>query len=314
MRGRWMVAWTVVALGCASGGLPAEAVEHNAAGAEHLAAGRLDAAEARFRLSLEYHERFSEPRANLGLVALERGDLPAAEEHLRAAVRLNGDFAQAWGNLGVVLERRGRDDGARAAYARALEVDPGLVGPRRNLAFLLARSERWGEARAQLLRLVELSPGDAGAAGLLAYCELRLGRPRAALARAERVLADAPDASTAAVVRGLLRARSGDLEGAVEDLTRASRDPVVGRSARTRLAAVLLVHGRVRQARAQVAELLEEAEDDPAVRLVAASTALETGDHAAARDHARAALRASPDLAHARAVLDAACRQVACGD
>jgi len=150
----------LLTVACGGGGLPAEAVQHNADGADLLAAGQLDDAEASFHLALEYHPRFSEPRANLGLVALERGDLERAERHLRAAVTLNDEFAEAWGNLGVVLERQGRRALALEAYRRALSIHPGLVSARRNLAFLLARLERHGEARAQLVRLKQLTPED----------------------------------------------------------------------------------------------------------------------------------------------------------
>ncbi len=71
--------------GCGGGVLSPEAVEHNGRGAELLAAGELDGAEARFHLAVEYHPRFPEPRANLGVVALERGSLARAERHLRTS-------------------------------------------------------------------------------------------------------------------------------------------------------------------------------------------------------------------------------------
>ncbi|MFW6050854.1 MAG: tetratricopeptide repeat protein [Myxococcota bacterium] len=256
--------------GCAGATpLPPEAVEHNAAGAEALAGGRLDDAEARFRLALEYHPQFTEPRANLGLVALERGDLPAAESHLRGAIELNGDFAEAWANLGVVLERRGRDDGAREAYERALSIQPGLVPARRNLARLLVRTGRLGAARAHLMRLVQIEPSDLAARALLAHVELRLGRPAAAQVRAAAVLDEEPGHPVALLVRGVARAHRGDLDGAVRDLQRLSDDPVVGRHARLRLAAVHALRGERDRARTLLAPLVAETPDDPAVQLVA---------------------------------------------
>jgi Flp pilus assembly protein TadD len=253
---------------CGGAGLPPEAIEHNTAGAELLAGGELDAAEARFHLALEYHPRFSEPRANLGVVALERGQLDRAEEHLRGALELEPDFAEAWGDLGVVLERKGRTAEARAAYERGLSVNPGLVGPRRNLAFLHAREGRFGEARAQLLRLAQVDPTDAEAGGLLAYCELRLDRPTAAAERAAAVLAEAPDAPMALAVRGVVRAHARDLDGAAADLRGAGEDPVVGRHARVRLAAVLLLRGECPEARRLVETLLDDDPTDAAARLV----------------------------------------------
>lgn len=267
---RLLLALVAVSLGgcAATTPLPREAVALNTRGAEALAAGHLDDAEARFRLALEYSPRFSEPRANLGLVAMERGDLKGAEADLRGAIDLNEDFAEAWGDLGVVLERQGRPGDARAAYERALSIQPGLVDPRRNLSRLLIRRGDLASARAQLMRLVQIVGDDPDAQALLAYVELRSDRPRAALRRLAPVLQAHPDHPVALMVRGAARARLGDLCGAVADLTAASSDPAVGRQARVRLAAVELLRGDRLAARKVLGPLLAETPRDPAAQLV----------------------------------------------
>jgi Flp pilus assembly protein TadD len=249
---------------CGGASLPAEAVTHNGEGVALLAEGRLDDAEARFRLALEYAARFSEPHANLGVVALERGDLREAERCFRTAIEIRPDFAQAWANLGLVLDRRGELDDARDAYEEALSIDPGLLPPRWNLALLLARRGDYARARAQAMRLVQITD-DPEAIGLLAYAELRLGRPDAAAARAEEVLARTPDEAMARAVRGVARAMRGDLDGAVEDLVAASAHPVVGWHAKARLAAVYLLRGERDEAEALLAELHAHDPHDPAV-------------------------------------------------
>lgn len=299
--------FAAVTCGCASGGMPPVALAHNTTGAEHLAAGRLDEAEARFRLALEYNGRFADAHANLGLVALERGHLAQAERHLRDAIRINEDFAQAWGNLGVVLERRGHAADAEQAFERALSIDPGLTSARRNLAFLHARHGRFDRARAQLMRLAELAADDYEAQGLLAYCELRLGRPEAATARATYVLERDPGAAAARVVRGVARARRGDVDGAINDLEIAALDPSVGRDARTRLAAVRLVNGEVETALTIASALVDEDGSDAAARLVLASAELAAGHAERAERQAREALRLSPRLDHARVLIASAC-------
>lgn len=258
--------------GCGAGALPREAVTHNAEGARALAEGRLDDAEARFRLALEYEPRFSEPHANLGVVAMQRGRLVEAERHLRAAIELREDFAQAWGNLGLVLERRGDDEEAREAFERALSIDPGLVPPRWNLARMLVRRGRFVEARAHLMRLVQITD-DPSAEGLLAYAEMRLDRRDAARQRAQRVLERAPDAGTARLVRGMLSALEGGLDEAVEDLRVATRDPEVGVQARTRLAAVHLLRGEREQAESLLDEVEAARPGDPAVAFLRARLA-----------------------------------------
>jgi len=301
--------WTVA---CASGGVPTEAIAHNARGAVLLTEGRLEEAEALFRLSLEYQSSFVEPRANLGLVALRRGDLNRAERELRSALRLDEEFAQGWSNLGLVLEARGREQEAKRCYRRALDIDPGLAPPRRSLSFLLLREGALVRARAQLLRLVQLTPDDRDAQGLLAYADYRLRRFGAAKRRIESVLAAHPEARLARALRGLLRARAGDLDGAASDLEVGTDHPDLGSQFRLRLAVVELSRGRLGQARSLLAGLLRDLPGDPAVRLVAAELALIRADPARARDHARAALRLRPSWAPARTRLEQARRACKC--
>ncbi|MBW2460362.1 MAG: tetratricopeptide repeat protein [Deltaproteobacteria bacterium] len=215
----------VSGLSGACGGLPvsAPAMRHNADGAELLARGDLDGAEARFRLALELRPGFAEARANLGIVAVERGDLVGAQVSIEQALDADRDFALGWSGLGVVRERRGDAEGAMEAYGEALAIDPTLPTPRRNLAFLLAREGRHREARAHLLRLLVVDAEDPEAAAVLGWCELRLGRIRAALDRATAVLARWPRHPRALLVRGAARARLGDLEHALDDLEGAAR-------------------------------------------------------------------------------------------
>lgn len=288
---------------CAGSALPSIAIEHNRAGTEHLAAHRLDQAEARFRLALEYRPRFAEPHANLGLVAYLRGHLHEAEDQLRVAVDLNEDFAAAWANLGVVLEQEDRLDDARDAYERSLRVDPGQTAARRNLAFLLARGGLFPEARAHLMRLVEIDGEDVEAAGVLAWCELRLGRPTEASQRAEAILLRDPDAATARLVRGAALAARGDFDDAYNDLSEASTHSVLAREATRRLAAVELLRGHVLEADALVRELLGDDERDAAAHLVAASIALAESEFSEVRQHASTALMIRPDLAEAHLLL-----------
>ena len=294
-------------IGCATAGLPPEAVEHNLAGASALASGELDDAEARFRLALEYHPGFAESRANLGLVAFRRHELADAEGHLRAAIRLDSAFDEAWSNLGLVLVAQGREREAARAFERALAIDPGLTQARRNLAELWMRAEDFVEARAQLMRLVQIldesTPQGASASALLAYCEHRLGRRREALFRAEAVLVVRPDSPKARLVRGVARAADGDFEGALADYAVAAEDPGLRHDVAVRIAATQLAAGHLDAARENIEELLQ-GDEDPAVQLLAAHCARALGDDAAAREHAQHALRLAPNLSAAQRLLE----------
>lgn len=295
-----LAALFVFVFACAPGGtLPEVAVEHNTAGAESLAAGELDDAEARFRLALEYHPGFAESRANLGLVAFQRGQLPDAEGHLRAAIRLDANFDEAWSNLGLVLAAMGHLRDAKRAFETALAIDPGLVAARRNLADLDMRESNYVEARAHLMRLVQIvdaSTGDgARASAMLAYCELRLGRQEEALYRAQVVLNVRPNESLARLVRGIAYAASSDFESAAEDYAIASRDLVLRRDVQIRQAALFLAWNRPGDAAPIITDLLNDG-DEPAVCLLAAHLALAEDNPDAALEHAHNALQAAPDL------------------
>ncbi|MBN8616732.1 MAG: tetratricopeptide repeat protein, partial [Deltaproteobacteria bacterium] len=111
-------------------------------GAQQLADGRLDEAEASLRLALEVEPGSAPAHANLGLVRLARGDLEGAESSLRGAIHAREDFVEAWSDLGVVLERRGQLEQAEAAYERALSINPLRPEPRLALARLLVRRAR----------------------------------------------------------------------------------------------------------------------------------------------------------------------------
>lgn len=307
-----VVVFSMLSGACGGVAIPRVALEHDRAGAQHLVAGRLDEAEARLRLALEYSPGFAEAHANLGLVALARGHLREAERALRTAVSLDPDLAIAWGDLGVVHERLGDDepgllDEAQRDYEAALAIEPGQTGARRNLGLLLARLGRPAEARAHLLRLLELTPDDVEAAGVLAWCELRLERPQAAIRRADAALLHDPEAASPRLVRGVARAQRGDLDGAAADLAQAAARGALVAEAQLRLATVEALRGRYVEATALVRALLVRGAEDAAVRYVAAVVALAADDGAAARRHAEAALRLRPSLAEARVLLARIC-------
>src|SRR6478609_8743317 len=99
-----LVVWLA---GCSgSAPLPPQAVALNRAGAEALARGDLETADARFNLALEYSPRFVEALVNQGLVELQRGNFDRARELVVRARRLNPDVAQPHHALGVLAARR----------------------------------------------------------------------------------------------------------------------------------------------------------------------------------------------------------------
>jgi protein O-GlcNAc transferase len=206
--------------GCTgSAPLPAKAVALNRAGAEALARGDLETADARLNLALEYSPRFVEALVNQGLVELQRGNFDRAQELITRARRLNADVAQPHHALGVLAERRARPDDASKHYYDALAVDPGFAPSRANLARLLFNAGMLEEALVQFKRLVEIAPDSPEAAQGLAETLLRLGRVDEAEVVTRAACARFPDSPQLTVLAARSLLRQGKVARAVDLLS-----------------------------------------------------------------------------------------------
>lgn len=275
---------TGLLLGGCSGAapLPAQALALNRAGAEALARGDLETADARLSLALEYSPRFVEALVNQGLVELQRGNFERARELIARARRLNPDVAQPHHALGVLAERQARPDEASRHYYDALAVDPGFTPARANLARLLFDGGLLNEALVQLRRLAEADPDSVEAQLGLAETLLRLGR----IAEAEAVTRSArerfPDSAEVVVLAARGRLRRGDVDSAIALLSPLGhgRDDVAA-SALGWLATAELLRGDPRRAVGAARRALELEPSSP-VAIYAMAEALEAlGDPAA---------------------------------
>ncbi len=204
-------------VGCSgSAPLPRKALDLNRAGAEALARGDLETADARFNLALEYSPRFVEALVNQGLVELQRGNFDRARELIERARRLNPDVAQPHHALGVLAERRARPDEASRHYYEALAVDPGFGPARANLARLLFDAGMLEEALVQFKRLVEVDPDSADAAAGLSETLLRLHRVDEAEAAIRSARERFPDSPSLVVLAARSQMRRGNFARAVE--------------------------------------------------------------------------------------------------
>jgi tetratricopeptide (TPR) repeat protein len=194
--------------------LPSHALELNLAGAEALAQGDLETADARLSVALEYSPHFVEALVNLALVDLQRGNFTRARTLLQRARRLNADVAQVHHALGVLSERERRPDLASQHYRDALAVDPGFFAARANLGRLLFDAGFFEEARLTFKKLVEVAPAAAAGHSGLAEALIRLGR----VVEADAVIAEAarrfPDDAALVVLRARALLRQGDSDGA----------------------------------------------------------------------------------------------------
>jgi tetratricopeptide (TPR) repeat protein len=206
---------SVVLVACAGQApLPSHALELNQAGAEALAQGDLETADARLSVALEYSPHFVEALVNLGLVDMQRGNFTRARTLLQRARRLNADVAQVHHALGVLSERERRPDLASQHYRDALAVDPGFFAARANLGRLLFDAGFFEDARLTFKKLVEVAPAAAAGHSGLAEALIRLGR----VAEADAVVAEAarrfPEDAALVVLRARALLRQGDGEAA----------------------------------------------------------------------------------------------------
>ena len=147
-------------LGCAgTAPLPPKALALNRAGAEALARGDLETADARLSLALEYSPRFVEALVNQGLVELQRGNFERARELITRARRLNAGRGaaaprarQSWPSARRAPTKR------HATTTKRSAVDPGFAPARANLARLLFDAGMLDEALVQFKRLSEVAP------------------------------------------------------------------------------------------------------------------------------------------------------------
>ena len=224
-------------------------------------AGDLEGAEAQFRAALKKMPAHGFARRALGLVLRQKGDLEGAASELGAAVEILPVDAQAHHLLGSVLLKLNRE-GALDALARAVELDPYSTEARVTFAQALARAGRNEEAERQQSEVRTINVENAGVSRAMILLESAAGlmsrgnrngaleqlweavAASSSFAEAHHQLAVAllPPAGKAADSEahflrtvqldadhakahhqlGVLRARRGDLPGALASLRRAT--------------------------------------------------------------------------------------------
>ncbi|MEO3874624.1 tetratricopeptide repeat protein [Nonomuraea sp. B12E4] len=159
---------------------------------------------------------------------LERGNLlfklglhEEALADFERAMQAGPPLPEAYYNRAELLAVQGRLDAALTDLGRVIELDPSYLDAYINRAGLLAAAERDEEARGDVTAGLALAPGDPHLLTVLGQLETAAGRYAEAEAALDLAVRSAPELAAAWGNRGVLRYAVGDLEGAVEDLTRA---------------------------------------------------------------------------------------------
>jgi serine/threonine protein kinase/tetratricopeptide (TPR) repeat protein len=182
----------------------------------------------------------------------EPGDPRAQAEVLRwsqAAVAAHPETYSAWNTLGVVHYERHELDGALAAYREAIRIEPTLARAHYNVGVVLHAQGHVDEAKAAYLDAIRLNPTDVEALHNIGEMLSNGPDPAAAIPHLEAavrygkagVAGDLYDLA-------LARQRSGDLEGAVEDVRKAVVMRPEWAEAQCNLGVYLMQLGRFEQA------------------------------------------------------------------
>ncbi|GAA2206425.1 hypothetical protein GCM10009850_018830 [Nonomuraea monospora] len=159
---------------------------------------------------------------------LERGNLlfklgrhDEALTDFEQAMQAGPPLPEAYYNRAELCAVRGEIEAALADLGRVIELDPAYLDAYINRAGLLAGCEQDQEARADVETGLRLAPGNPYLLTVLGQLETAAGRHAEAEAALEQALGRAPGLVAAWGSRGVLRYATGDLEGAVDDLTHA---------------------------------------------------------------------------------------------
>jgi len=157
-------------------------------------AGKVEAAEALYRLVLAGERGHANSCNNLGVLLKQQGRLDEAEQLYRLAIDTGSDDPATRYNYGLLLEARGKLDEARGLYQGIVDRWPDYSGAVNNLAVLLTKMGDAEGAVALLDRSVAAAAKpDLGIWLNLAATLRSLNRLDEALEHLHRLVAAAPD-------------------------------------------------------------------------------------------------------------------------
>jgi len=175
----------------------------------------------------ELFERRGQAHAWLGDRESANRDLDVWIAHLDERMCEDGLSEAMLNEKAIALNSQGKPEEAVQTWARAVEVDPQDICARINRASALVRAGRYLEAIEELNALSEISPDDMDMVCYLrAPCMEKLGRWKEAVADLTYEIEEGEGSPSLHARRGRARMLSGDADGALDDLAKATKvDP-----------------------------------------------------------------------------------------
>jgi len=158
-----------------------------------------------------------------GKLWLRRDDMARAAAAFETAAALLPAFAPAWANLGATLGELDRPTEALAAFERALALDPANPQALNNAGVVRRELGRLTESETAFRQVIELTPALAFGHYNLGHTLFLQGRFQAALSAYAEGQARDPEKNPVQASRlALCKVATGDAEGALRDLQRAT--------------------------------------------------------------------------------------------
>lgn len=238
-----------------------------------------------------------EPTNTLALTAqaeleAEQGHLDRALASARTAITSDPRAVAARFAEGRIHLLRRDEVSAQASFNEALRLDPRFVRAKGELARIHLNAGRLDQAEQFAHSVATELPNSADAAALLARIHLARGN----VARAETALRNVASSAPAVhVARGFLALRTNNVEAARGAFSRALDANPGHVEALEQLVRLDLTAGLTAEAQARVDAARAKRPADPAVLLLASTTALATNRPADAERYARSALEVDPN-------------------
>jgi Flp pilus assembly protein TadD len=155
--------------------------------------GRLDLAEAKYRLALALDPAHSQARNNLGATLQGLGQLEMAGREYALAVQSNPTNVNARNNFAVALVQLGNYPQAIEQLEISLSLEPGNPAAYNNLGALLGRQGQWARALTNYLTAIRLTPNMAAFHVNAGEAWVKLDNPQKAKEAFENALRLEPD-------------------------------------------------------------------------------------------------------------------------
>jgi Tfp pilus assembly protein PilF len=174
---------------------------------ELQSAGKLDEAEAAYKVILEKAPDVPEVYQNLGSVLAQKKDFPAAEAAFLKGLELRPDSADIATQLAKLYQDNGQPEKAMEVMAKSAGSNPADAKAQFNQGIFLLNAQKNAEAIAAFEAAIKADPGMTEAYYRLGALMVGQAKIPEAIAHLEKYLSMNPtDAGNVAVAQGLLKA------------------------------------------------------------------------------------------------------------